>query len=125
MTSEMPITIGVQTQYLPDQSEPDQQRYVFAYTITISNHSAQAVTLLRRHWLITDGNNKVQEVEGEGVVGEQPLIAAGDSYRYTSGAILETSTGTMEGSYQMRSESGHYFDAPIALFSLIHPMALH
>ena len=119
------IDIDVETQYLPNQSSPTEKRFVFAYTITINNQGDEAVQLLRRHWLITDGNEDIQEVEGEGVVGEQPLIAPGASYRYTSGAILETSTGTMEGSYLMRSASGTTFDAPIALFPLIHPMALH
>lgn len=125
MSATIPITIGVQTQYLADQSSPEDKRFVFAYTITINNESEESVQLLRRHWLITDGNEKVQEVEGDGVVGEQPLIAAGASYRYTSGAVLETAMGTMEGSYQMCSASGDTFDAPIDLFPLVHPMALH
>ena len=119
------IKIDVKTRYLPEQSAPAENRFVFAYTITITNRSAEPVRLLHRHWRITDANNRVQEVRGEGVVGEQPLIAPGDSYRYTSGAMLETAVGTMEGAYEMISASGHTFDAPIAVFSLAQPGALH
>lgn len=119
------IEIEVATRYLAEQSAPAENRFVFAYTITISNHGTEAVRLLHRHWRITDANNRVQEVRGEGVVGEQPLIAAGGSYRYTSGSLLETAVGTMEGSYEMISTSGHSFNAPIAVFSLAQPGALH
>ena len=119
------VQIHVATEYLEDQSLPMQDRYVFAYTITITNLGDETVTLLSRHWLIRDGNDKLQEVEGEGVVGLQPEIAAGSSFEYTSGAMLETAYGTMEGSYQMRTASGSLFDAPIALFSLAKPNALH
>ena len=119
------IKIDVVTRYLAEQSAPAENRFVFAYTITIANRGGEAVRLLSRHWRITDANNRVQEVRGEGVVGEQPLIEAGDSYRYTSGAMLETPVGTMEGSYQMISAAGDRFDAPIAVFSLAQPGALH
>jgi ApaG protein len=119
------IAIDVATRYLPEQSIPAEHRFVFAYTITIRNLGTEAVRLLNRHWRITDANNKVQEVRGEGVVGEQPLIEAGSSFRYTSGSLLETAVGTMEGSYEMVSISGHTFNAPIAVFSLAQPGALH
>ena len=129
MMSSMPdsnaISIDVVTRYLADQSIPADNRFVFAYTITIANHGDDAVRLLSRHWRITDANNRVQEVRGEGVVGEQPLIEPGASFRYTSGAMLETPVGTMEGSYQMISSAGHSFDAPIPVFSLARPGALH
>ena len=119
------IVIDVATRYLPEQSIPAENRFVFAYTITINNRGAEAVRLLNRHWRITDANNKVQEVRGEGVVGEQPLIEAGGSFRYTSGSLLETAVGTMEGSYEMISSSGRSFNAPIAVFSLARPGVLH
>ena len=129
MMSSMPdsnaISIDVVTRYLADQSIPADNRFVFAYTIAIANHGDDAVRLLSRHWRITDANNRVQEVRGEGVVGEQPLIEPGASFRYTSGAMLETPVGTMEGSYQMISSAGHSFDAPIPVFSLARPGALH
>ena len=119
------VKVDVVTQYLEDQSLPMQNRYVFAYTITITNQGQESVKLLRRHWLIRDGNNQVQEVEGEGVVGLQPLIPAGESFEYTSGTVLETACGTMEGSYRMRSHSGKVFEAPVPPFTLIKPNALH
>jgi ApaG protein len=119
------IAIEVATRYLAEQSTPAENRFVFAYTITIRNRGSEAVRLLNRHWRITDANNRIQEVRGEGVVGEQPLIEAGGSYRYTSGSLLETAVGTMEGSYEMISTSGRSFNAPIAAFSLAQPGALH
>lgn len=125
MSDSSAIKIDVATRYLPDQSAPAENRFVFAYTITISNRGGDAVRLLSRHWRITDANNRVQEVRGEGVVGEQPLIAAGESYTYTSGSMLETPVGTMEGSYQMIGTDGLRFDAPIPVFSLAQPGALH
>lgn len=125
MSDSSAIKIDVVTRYLPDQSSPAENRFVFAYTITISNRGDDAVRLLSRHWRITDANNRVQEVRGEGVVGEQPLIAAGESYTYTSGSMLETPVGTMEGSYQMIGTDGQRFDAPIPVFSLAQPGALH
>lgn len=110
--------------FLEKQSDIEKGEYAFAYTISIENNADEAVQLLRRYWLITDGNNDTREVEGEGVVGEQPIILPGDSYRYTSGAILPTSTGTMEGHYLMASASGISFKAFIMPFGLIHPNAL-
>lgn len=125
MSDSSAIKIDVITRYLPEQSAPAENRFVFAYTITISNRGLNAVRLLSRHWRITDANNRVQEVRGEGVVGEQPLIDAGDSYTYTSGSMLETPVGTMEGSYQMIGTDGQRFDTPIPVFSLAQPGALH
>jgi ApaG protein len=119
------ILVSVETSFIPDQSDPGSQRYVFAYTITIRNEGSEAARLLRRHWLITDANGKVQEVRGDGVVGEQPHLEPGQGFRYSSGAILETPVGTMEGSYQMVTDAGHSFDAPIAAFRLAMPGILH
>lgn len=126
MTDKLyPIDIQVASRYLPEQSSPEDSRFVFAYTVTITNGGTEAVRLLNRHWLITDAYNHIQEVRGEGVIGEQPLIEAGDAYQYTSGAMLETAVGTMEGSYEMISSSGRTFIAPIAVFPLIQPGVLH
>lgn len=119
------ISVEVESRYVEEASTPTEQRYVFSYTITIRNHGDTPATLLTRHWVITDGHNKVQEVRGEGVVGEQPHIAPGDTFRYTSGTVLDTPIGTMEGSYQMVSDDGSRFDAPIPLFTLIQPHSLH
>lgn len=120
-----PIRVSVETSYLPEQSDPGSERYVFSYTITIHNTGEEAAKLLRRHWIITDANGKVQEVRGDGVVGEQPHLAPGQGFRYSSGAILETPVGTMEGSYQMITDQGRNFDAPIAPFRLAMPGILH
>jgi len=117
--------IDVATRYLDDQSEPEQDRYVFAYTINIRNRGSVAARLVARHWLITDANGKVQEVRGEGVVGEQPWLRPGEGFVYSSGAVLETSGGTMEGSYAMVADDGTHFDAPIAAFRLAVPRTLH
>ncbi|WP_269619678.1 Co2+/Mg2+ efflux protein ApaG [Zhongshania sp. BJYM1] len=125
MQESTPVDIQVESQFLPDQSEPTQQRFAFAYTITIRNTSEEAVRLLNRHWIITDGDNQVQEVQGEGVIGKQPLIPPGESFSYTSGAVIDTAVGTMEGSYEMISASGRPFIAPIGIFSLARPSALH
>ena len=119
------ISIHVDTEYIEQQSCPAENRFAFAYTITITNNGVEPAQLLTRHWLITDGNAKVQEVHGDGVVGEQPVIKPGHSFRYTSGALLETAVGTMEGSYHMKTNSGHEFDAPIPRFSLIHAGSVH
>ena len=124
-SDESNVQVEVETQYLPDQSDPQGQRFAFAYTITIRNGGEEAVRLLNRHWIITDGDNQVQEVHGEGVVGKQPLIEPGESFSYTSGAVLDTAVGTMEGSYEMISASGRPFIAPIEVFSLVQPSALH
>jgi ApaG protein len=119
------IDVEVETQYIAEQSLPDQDHFVFAYTITISNSGDIPAQLLRRHWVITDANNKVQEVKGEGVVGEQPLLKPGESYRYTSGTMLDTPVGTMRGSYHMIAEDGVEFDADIPQFTLSMPRTLH
>lgn len=120
-----PIRITVETAYIPEQSAPARKRYVFAYTITISNEGEAPAQLISRHWVITDASGKVEEVRGEGVVGEQPRLAPGDSFRYTSGAVLETPLGTMHGSYQMVTDEGAAFDAPISAFRLAMPHVLH
>ncbi len=119
------IEIDVRTRYIPEQSVPGEKRYVFAYTITISNHADEEVQLLYRHWQITDANNKVHEVSGRGVVGETPLIGAGETFQYTSGTLLETEVGSMQGSYDMVSASGASFSAPIEPFSLALPGVVH
>ena len=120
-----PIRVSVETNYLAEQSDPASERYVFAYTITIENDGEEPAKLLRRHWIITDANGKVQEVRGDGVVGEQPHLNPGQGFRYSSGAILETPVGTMQGSYQMVEDDGDEFDAPIAPFRLAVPGLLH
>lgn len=119
------ITIDVDTQYLEDQSDPAERRFVFAYTITIRNRGAVPAKLLTRHWIITDANGKVQEVRGEGVVGEQPHLRPGQGFRYTSGAVLETPVGSMHGSYQMLADDGVRFDAQIPAFTLAIPGTIH
>ena len=119
------IRIQVSTQYVDDQSEPDIDRYVFAYTITIENRSELPAQLLSRHWVITDANGKVQEVSGDGVVGEQPKLSPGETYRYSSGAVLETPVGAMQGRYRMQADNGIDFDAPIPPFTLAVPGMLH
>lgn len=119
------IRITVVTAYIDEQSVPDQFRYVFSYTITIMNNASEAVKLLRRHWIITDANNKIQEVRGEGVVGAQPHLQPGQSFTYTSGAILETPVGCMQGSYQFITDNGNEFDAAIPVFRLSTPMTMH
>ena len=119
------IAVGVQTAYIDDQSDPEADRYVFAYTITISNTGSTPAKLLNRRWLITDANGKVQEVRGEGVVGEQPYLRPGEVFRYTSGTVLETPVGTMEGEYEMLADDGMAFMAPIDRFSLAVPRVLH
>lgn len=119
------IDIQVQTRYLDDQSEPEQNRYVFAYTIRIANRSAHPAQLLARHWVITDANGKVEEVRGEGVVGEQPRLRPGEEFEYTSGAVLETVVGTMHGAYSWLTDDGAHFDSPIPRFTLSIPRTLH
>jgi ApaG protein len=119
------IDVRVRTRFLPDQSTPDERRYVFAYTIRIHNAGRIGAKLLGRHWLITDDEGKVQEVRGEGVVGEQPWLRPGEDFEYTSGAVLETPLGSMQGSYQMLADDGTRFDAPIAPFTLSVPRILH
>ena len=119
------IQVEVETQYVKEQSLPDQDHYVFAYTITIYNSGSVPAQLLNRHWIITDANNRVQEVKGEGVVGEQPHLKPGEQYRYTSGTMLETPVGTMRGSYLMLADDGVEFDAEIPAFTLSMPRTLH
>ena len=119
------IQIDVRTVYLPGQSAPDQNRYVFAYTITITNAGSIPARLVTRHWIITDANDQTREVRGDGVVGEQPYLLPGTSFQYTSGTILETPVGTMRGSYQMLADDGTEFDAEIPLFTLTIPRTLH
>ena len=127
------VGINVVATYLPSHSRPEADQYTFAYTITISNAGDVPVQLLSRHWLITDARNRVEEVRGEGVVGEQPVIGPGKSFRYTSGATLATPVGCMEGSYHMvvceareaDPESAPGFEVPIPAFSLHTPTALH
>ena len=119
------IDIAVATRFLDEQSSPDADRYVFAYTIRIHNSGEVPARLLSRHWVITDANGKVQEVRGAGVVGEQPWLRPGEDFEYTSGAVLETALGTMRGSYQMVADDGTEFDAPIAPFTLSVPRTLH
>ncbi|MEO2268330.1 Co2+/Mg2+ efflux protein ApaG [Pseudoalteromonas sp. YIC-656] len=124
-SSDSAIKVMVETFYVEGQSEPEKDKYVFAYNITIKNHSLSSAKLLSRYWLITDANGKEVEVEGEGVVGEQPIIGPGESYSYTSGAVLDTPVGTMQGYYVMRSEFGNEFQAPIDVFRLSCPNILH
>ena len=119
------IDIDIATRFLDDQSAPDESRYVFAYTIQIRNRGTVPARLLGRHWVITDANGKVQEVRGEGVVGEQPRLRPGEDFEYTSGAVLETNVGTMRGSYEWVADDGTRFDAPIAQFTLSVPRTLH
>ena len=124
-TNPHKIRVDVDTAYLADQSSPREKRYVFSYTITIRNEGSIPARLLTRHWIITDSNGKVQEVRGEGVVGEQPYLKPGQGFRYSSGAVLETPVGAMQGSYQMVADDGEQFDAPIAAFRLAMPGLLN
>ena len=119
------IRVDVVTNYVEEQSSPPEGRFVFAYTITIRNEGSVAARLLTRHWIITDANGKVQEVVGEGVVGEQPHLQPGQGFRYSSGAILETPVGAMQGTYRMVADDGRQFDAPIAPFTLAMPGLLN
>ena len=119
------IDIDVATRFLDDQSVPEDGRFVFAYTIHIRNEGKVPARLLGRRWLITDGNGKVQEVVGEGVVGEQPWLRPGEGFEYTSGAVLETDIGTMRGSYDVLADDGTRFAAPIPAFTLSVPRTLH
>lgn len=119
------IAVSVETRFLDEQSKPQDNHYVFAYTITIRNRGSVGARLLSRHWVITDGNGEVQEVRGDGVVGEQPWMNPGQGYDYTSGAVLETAVGTMRGSYRMLADDGTQFDADIPAFVLSIPRTLH
>ena len=119
------IAISCITEYIEAQSDPKLDRYVFSYTVSILNHSHSKVQLLSRHWIIQDANNKVEEVKGQGVIGEQPIILPEQEYTYTSGAILETEIGTMHGTYQMVDENQTCFDVEIPKFTLSVPRVLH
>jgi ApaG protein len=124
MKQDNKVDITVQTQYLKNQI-PDKDKYAFAYKITIHNYGQQSVQLINRYWLITDGNGKKTEVQGPGVIGEQPFIQPDDSFDYTSGAVLDTPVGTMQGYYEMQREDGERFQAPINIFSLAVPNVLN
>ena len=119
------IDVSVTTRYLPEQSQPEQNRFAFSYTVTISNNGALAAKLTSRHWIITDGDARVQEVRGPGVIGQQPTIDPGASHTYSSGTVLATRVGIMQGSYQMLGADGTKFDAEIKPFRLAVPGALH
>ncbi|HEV7819610.1 MAG TPA: Co2+/Mg2+ efflux protein ApaG [Burkholderiales bacterium] len=119
------ITVTTRTTYVPEQSDVEQGRYVFAYTITLKNTGTVTAQLISRHWIITDADSQVQEVKGLGVVGEQPYLRPKESFEYTSGAAIATPVGTMRGSYQMVAEDGVQFDAPIPEFTLSMPRVLH
>jgi ApaG protein len=119
------IRVQVRTNYLKDRSSPATRQFVFAYTILISNEGTETAQLKTRHWTITDGNGHVQEVRGDGVVGKQPTLRAGESFEYTSGCVLETPHGTMRGTYQMVRPDGEEFDAEIAPFLLVVPNSLN
>lgn len=123
--NECGVEISTRTKYLELQSEPAKNSYAFSYTITILNQRDEAVRLLNRHWIITDQNNKVEEVNGKGVVGQQPVIQPGESFEYSSGTIIGSEIGDMRGSYTMESVSGVQFEAPVPLFVLAIPNMIH
>ncbi|MBU3020975.1 Co2+/Mg2+ efflux protein ApaG [Aestuariibacter sp. A3R04] len=125
MTGVSDILVAVSTRHLPDHPASGKDKYAFAYRVTIRNHSQQPVQLLHRYWLITDGNGKNTEVKGEGVLGKQPVIAPHDEYQYTSGALLDTPVGSMQGYYEMENEDGDRFRVPIEIFSLRVPNAIN
>ncbi|MFN2119453.1 MAG: Co2+/Mg2+ efflux protein ApaG [Anaerolineales bacterium] len=119
------IQVSVRSSYLDEQSDPDDNRYVFAYTVTIANEGDVPAKLVSRHWVITDSDNRIQEVRGEGVVGEQPRLSPGERFEYTSGTVIGTPVGTMSGSYRMVADDGTSFDAEIPRFTLSIPRTLH
>lgn len=123
--SDHNIHIDVETNYIPEQSQPEENRYVYTYTITLRNDGNVPARLMTRHWVINHANGKVEEVRGEGVIGEQPYLRPGEGFRYTSGTVLETPYGDMNGSYQMLADDGVEFDAEIPAFSLTMPNTLH
>jgi ApaG protein len=119
------VDVSVVTRYLPEQSQPEQNRFAFAYTVTVTNNGQVPAKLLSRHWIITNGDGRVQEVRGAGVIGQQPLIEPGHSHTYSSGTVMSSRVGTMQGSYQMLAEDGKRFDATIAPLRLAVPGSLH
>lgn len=125
MSDKYKIAVSSEVSYVSSQSDPSANKFVFAYTITISNRGSLSARLIDRHWIITDSNGKIEEVKGEGVIGETPDLKPGASFRYTSGSMLETPIGSMEGSYGMRAEDGTMFTAPIPQFTLSKPNSLH
>src|SRR5690606_6303125 len=123
--SDYQLDIRVDSRFLDDQSQPGDNRFVFAYTIVIQNAGSVPARLVSRHWVITDANGKIEEVRGEGVIGEQPWMRPGDRFEYTSGAVIETAVGTMRGSYQLVADDGTRFEAPIPQFTLSVPRTIH
>ena len=119
------VDVSVVTRYLPEQSHPEQDRFAFAYTITVKNNGSIPAKLLSRHWIITDGDGHTEEVRGAGVVGQQPVIEPGQVHTYSSGSVITTKVGTMQGSYLMQAQDDHQFKAIIAPFRLAVPGALH
>lgn len=123
--SRYQVDVSVTTRFLPEQSQPEQNRFAFSYNVSIQNNGDLAAKLLSRHWLITNGDGHVQEVRGSGVIGQQPLIEPGATHTYSSGTVMSTRVGTMQGSYQMLAADGKKFDAIIAPFRLAVPGSLH
>jgi ApaG protein len=119
------VRVEVESEYVPQQSLPFQSQWLFHYTVRITNEGDETVQLLSRHWIITDGTGHVEEVKGPGVVGEQPVLAPGESFQYTSRCLLKTAKGTMRGTYQMVTEDGSHFDVEIAPFGLNEPYTVH
>ena len=119
------INVEIMPAYIADQSDPSNDHYVFSYTVTIRNEGNKPARLLTRHWVITDGDGQVQEVHGEGVIGEQPRLSPGEHFKYTSGTFMNTPVGTMHGSYQMITDAGETFNAEIPNFTLAVPNTLH
>ncbi len=125
LSNNYDLNVGVKTEFLDEQSDPSRNRYVFAYKITITNSGIQSAQLMSRKWIITDGDGKIQEVTGTGIVGQQPIIEPGQQHQYTSGTVLETKVGSMSGFYSMVAADGHEFSAVIPSFTLSYPNALH
>ena len=119
------VDVAVNSQYMAEQSDPERNRYVFAYHITITNHGQQSAQILDRRWIITNGDGKTQEVSGSGIVGQQPVIEPGQQHEYTSGTVLATRVGSMQGQYGIKAADGHEFVAQIPAFTLAYPRALH
>ncbi|MEZ0232292.1 MAG: Co2+/Mg2+ efflux protein ApaG [Methylophilaceae bacterium] len=119
------FSVSVQTLFIAEQSDIEQNRYVFSYTIRIANTGNVSAQLISRHWVITDAGDSVQEVRGLGVIGAQPLLKPGEHFEYTSGTVIKTPTGKMHGTYQMVAEDGKQFDTPIPSFTLTMPRVLH